>query len=112
MLEVRKSMLYPTVMPSRASARCGNKDARKETIVNKGFSITVRFHSLTIESQVFTAPLNRGYSGVDNKFRVSCVQWYGEQKSEGTPGHWDSYCFAESFTGCNATVVAVLYFSG
>ena len=105
-------MLYPTFEPSSANERYGDKDAREETTVNKGALFTVRFHSLTIESQVFTAPLNRGYSGVDNKFRVSCVQWYGEQKSEGTPGHWDSYCFAETLAGSNPVGRAVLYFGG
>src|SRR5258708_8774103 len=31
-------------------------------------------------------------------------------QSEGAPGHWDSYSFAESFTASNAAGVAVLYF--
>jgi hypothetical protein len=105
-------MLYPTVKPSSADERYGDKDAEEQPIVNKGSSVTVRFHSLSIESQVFTPTLNWAYSGVDNKFRVSCVQWYGEQKSEGTPGHWDSYCFAETFAGSNPVGVAVLYFGG
>jgi hypothetical protein len=105
-------MLYPTVKPSSADERYRDKDERKETVVNKGALSSVRFHSLTIESQVFTPTLNWDYSGVDNKFRVSCVQWYGEQKSEGTPGQWDSYCFAETFARSNPVGAAVLYFQG
>jgi hypothetical protein len=46
---------------------------------------------------------------VDNKFRVSCVQWGGEQKSQG-PGPSDSDCSSASQFGSNLREVAVLYF--
>src|SRR5258708_2811752 len=36
------------------------------------------------------------------------IEW--GTKSQGAPGHWDSYSFAESFTASNAAGVAVLYF--
>src|SRR5712664_1583623 len=36
------------------------------------------------------------------------IEW--GTKSQGAPGHWDSYSFAEPFTAGNAAGVAVLYF--
>jgi len=68
------------------------------------------FHSLVVESQVVMSTLHGDDSRGYNKLRVSCVQWSGEQKSEGTPGHWDSNSFAETFAVSNAVGAAVLYF--
>ena len=66
----------------------------------------LRLHSLIVESQVVTPTLNKDYFCVDNKIRVSCVQWSGEQKSEGNPGHWDSYRFDQPHTGSNPREVS------
>ena len=69
------------------------------------------FPGLIVESQVFRLT-SKGYiCRLDNKFRVCCVQWYGEQKSEG-PGQWDSYWLAESIDISNPVELAVLYFGG
>src|ERR1700687_6187848 len=85
MLEVRKSMLCPTPKPSSANVRYDSKTPGKGGVLTHTLPACLRFHSLIVESQVVTPTLSRDYFSVDNKLRVSCVQWYGEQKSEGTP---------------------------
>jgi hypothetical protein len=39
--------------------------------------MALRIHTLT--------RCGKSFPGFDNKFRVSCVQWRGEQKPQGTP---------------------------
>jgi hypothetical protein len=71
-------------------------------------------YTLVVESQVVMPSLiwNWDYFSVDNIYGVSRVQCYAAQKSEGTPGHWDSYRFAELFIGGIAGQPAMLYFAG
>ena len=102
-------MLYPTSKPSSANARYGSKTPVKRGVLTQTLPACLRFHSLIVESKVVTPTLSRDYFRVDNKLRVSCVQWCGEQKPEGTPGRWDSYSFAETFGVSNRVGVAVLY---
>jgi hypothetical protein len=102
-------MLCPTPKPSSANVRYDSKTPGKGGVLTHTLPACLRFHSLIVESQVVTPTLSRDYFSVDNKLRVSCVQWYGEQKSEGTPGRWDSYSFAEAFGVSNRVGVAVLY---
>src|SRR5882762_4933171 len=80
MLEVRKSMLYPTSRPSSANVRYGSKTPVKREVLTQTPTACLRFHSLIVESKVVTPILSRDYFRVDNKLRVSCVQWCGEQK--------------------------------
>jgi hypothetical protein len=89
--------------------RYGSKTPVKREVLTQTLPACLRFHSLIVESKVVTPTISRDYFRVDNKLRVSCVQWCGEQKQEGTPGRWDSYSFAETFTGSNLVGVAVLY---
>jgi hypothetical protein len=102
-------MLYPKSKPSSANVRYGSKTPGKRELLTQTLPACLRFPSLIVESQVVTPTLSRDYFRVDNKFRVSCVQWCGEQKPEGTPGRWDSYSFAETFGVSNRVGVAVLY---
>jgi len=104
-------MLDPTFKPSRANTLYGRKTQAKREVLT-AFSEHLLFPGLAIESQAVMPTLNRDYSSVDNSFRVSCVQWCGEQKSEGTPGLWDSYCLADSIAISNPVELAVLYFGG
>jgi hypothetical protein len=99
-------MLYPTSKPSRANVRYGSKTPVKREVLTHTPPACLRFHSLIVESKVVTPTLSRDYFRVDNKLRVSCVQWYGEQKPEGNPGHWDSYRFDQPLTGSNPTEVS------
>jgi hypothetical protein len=87
----------------------GSKTPVKREVLTQTPTACLRFQSLIVESKVVTSTPSRDYFRVDNKLRVSCVQWCGEQKSEGTPGRWDSYSFAETFSVSNHVGVAVLY---
>jgi hypothetical protein len=109
MLEVRKSMLYPTFKPSRANTRYGSKTGGKREVLTGALPPWLPFHGLIVESQVVTPTLNWDYFIDDTRIGVSCVQGYVEAEPEGTPAHWDSYSFAEPFAGSNAAGVAVLY---
>src|ERR1700731_3566255 len=86
MLEVRKSMLYPTSKPASANVvRYRSETPGKKEVLTQTLRACLRLHSLIVESKVVTPTFSWDYFRVDNKIRVSCVQWSGEQKSEGTP---------------------------
>ncbi len=95
-------MLYPTSKPSSASVRYGSKTPVRREVLTQTLPACLRLHSLIVESQVVTPTFSWDYFSVDNKIRVSCVQWSGEQKSEGNPGHWDSYRFDQPLTRRNS----------
>src|SRR5260370_7256108 len=109
MLEVRKSMLYPTFKPSSAKVRCRSKTRGKREVLTEVPPSWFPFHTLVAESQVVTSALNWDYFRDDTRIGVSCVQWCEEQKPEGTPAHWDSYSFAEPFAGTNSPEIPALY---
>jgi hypothetical protein len=79
-------MLYPTSKPSSANVvRYRSKTPGKKEVLTQTFRACLRLHSLIVESKVVTPTFSWDYFRVDNKIRVSCVQWSGEQKSEGNP---------------------------
>jgi hypothetical protein len=78
-------MLYPTSRPSSANVRHRSKTPGKKEVLTQALRACLRFYSLIVELKVVTPTLKGDYFCVDNKIRVSCVQWSGEQKSEGTP---------------------------
>jgi hypothetical protein len=81
-------------------------------VLTEAYSFLFPFRGLLLESPALTPTLKGVFGSINNKFRVSYVQWYGAQKSEGTPGHRDSYCLAEPLAASNSVGVAVLYFWG
>jgi len=96
-------MLYPTSKPSSANVvRYRSKTPRKKEVLTQTLRACLRLHSLIVESKVVTPTFSWDYFRVDNKIRVSCVQWSGEQKSEGNPGHWDSNRFDQPLTSSNS----------
>jgi hypothetical protein len=72
----------------------------------------LRFHSLIVESQVVTPTPSRDYFRVDNKIRVSCVKWYGEQKSEGNPAIGTVIASTSRLPAATPGKLAVLYSCG
>jgi hypothetical protein len=71
-------MLYPTSKPSSANVRYRSKTPRKRELLTQTLRACLRFHSLIVELKVVTPILSWDYFFVDNKIRVSCVQWSGE----------------------------------
>src|SRR5947209_11425638 len=87
MLEARKSMLYPTLSyrqptPSRYARRWAWESVNRNPRLRQHPS-----RRLALDSQVVTR-LPRKPNLLDNNFLVCCVQYYGEQKSQGTPAYW------------------------
>ena len=80
----------------------GVKTPGKKEVLTQTLRACLRLHSLIVESKVVTPTFSWDYFRVDNKIRVSCVQWSGEQKSEGNPGHWDSNRFDQPLTSSNS----------
>ncbi len=103
-------MPHPTSKPPKANDRSSCKTWG-------GGRVLTRAHGdselpgcrLALRSQSLTGS-GKNLALFDNNFGVSCVQWSGEQKPQGTPGLSDSDRSSASEFGCNLIDLAVLYF--
>jgi len=72
-------MLYLAFKVLRAKAAYGTKTPSEGEVLTAALPSWFPYRGLILEIPMVAPTPNRYSFGVDNKFRVSCVQWYGEQ---------------------------------